>query len=482
MNRTANTEPGWGPLVVLMCGTFLVVLDFFIVNVALPSMQRELHASDSGLEWVVAAYALTFSSLLIAVTRLGDRLGRRRMFSAGVLLFVLASAACGAAPGVTVLVAGRLVQGVAGAMVSPMVLALIGDVYTGPRMPRAIGVYSTVMGLAAAGGQLIGGVLIHVDLAGSGWRAIFWVNVPVGIAALVLAPRLLPDRKVEGVHTLDVGELALATATLTAVLLPLLEGRRLGWPLWTWLSLAAAVVTAGLTLLRSRHLLRSGRRPLVRPAAFASPRVRIAIACQGLLFVGMASYFLVLALYLQNGRGLGALASGSVFTLVAVPYMLGTSQQRRLAARLGRWTVPVGATLFTLGHLALLDAVVAPGAQGHLAALAPGLVVGGIGMGITLTALIDAAMGSVDPVYAGEVSGVLSTAQQVGNALGVAVVGMVFFGAVGGGYDHAVEWSLVVLAGVTAGVAVLGVLLGRSSAGPADTDDDADDRMVMVGG
>ena len=177
-----------------MCGTFLVVLDFFIVNVALPSMQRDLHASSSGLEWVVAGYGLTFSALLIAVTRLGDRWGRRRMFSMGVALFVLASAACGAAPSTELLVGARLAQGVAGAMVSPMVLALIGDVYAGPRMPRAIGVYSTVMGLAAATGQLIGGVLIHLDLAGSGWRAIFWVNVPVGIAALVLAPRLLPDR------------------------------------------------------------------------------------------------------------------------------------------------------------------------------------------------------------------------------------------------------------------------------------------------
>src|SRR5262249_51569686 len=153
-----------------------------------------------------------------------------------------ASAACGAAPTTELLVGARLVQGVAGAMVSPMVLALIGDVYAGPRLPRAIGIYSTVMGLAAATGQLIGGLLIYLDLAGSGWRAIFWVNVPIGLAALVLAPRLLPDRRVDDAARIDPVELALATTTLTALVLPLLEGRRLDWPLWTWLSLAGAVL------------------------------------------------------------------------------------------------------------------------------------------------------------------------------------------------------------------------------------------------
>jgi MFS family permease len=458
-----GTSAGWGPLAVLMCGTFLVVLDFFIVNVALPSMQRELHASDSGLEWVVAGYGLTFSALLIAVTRLGDRIGRRRMFSAGVALFVAASAACGAAPSVELLVGARLAQGVAGAMVSPMVLALIGDVYAGPRLPRAIGIYSLVMGLAAATGQLIGGVLIHLDLADSGWRAIFWVNVPIGLVTLALAPRLLPDRRPSATFgagaRIDLVELGLATTALTALVLPLLEGRRQDWPLWTWLSLAGSVVAAGLTVARSRSLLRRGARPLVEPAAFRSRTVRVAIACQALLFVGMASYFLVLALYLQNGRGLGPLASGAVFTLVAVPYMVGTSRQRSLAARLGRWTVPFGAGVFALGHVALLVAVTEQGVGGHVVDLVPGLALAGIGMGIALTALIDAAMGGVEPAHAGAVSGVLSTAQQLGNALGVAVVGMVFFGAVSSGYDHALTWSLVVLIGTTVGVALLGTLL-----------------------
>jgi len=461
-----------------MCGTFLVVLDFFIVNVALPSMQRELHASDSGLEWVVAGYGLTFSALLIAVTRLGDRIGRRRMFSAGVALFVAASAACGAAPNVELLVGARLAQGVAGAMVSPMVLALIGDVYAGPRMPRAIGIYSMVMGLAAATGQLIGGVLIHLDLAGSGWRAIFWVNVPIGLVTLLLAPRLLPDNRNADAARIDLVELALATTALTALVLPLLEGRRLDWPLWTWLSLAGSVVAAVLTIARSRSLLRRGGRPLVEPAAFRSRTVVVAIASQGLLFVGMASYFVVLALYLQNGRGLGPLASGAVFTLVAVPYIVGISRQRNLAARLGRWTVPFGAGVFALGHVALLAAVTEEGVGGSLVDLMPGLALAGFGMGIALTGLIDAAMGGVEPAHAGTVSGVMSTAQQLGNALGVALVGMVFFGAVSGGYDHALTWSLVVLIGTTAGVALLATLLHPRRTTGSTSEDEAAPALV----
>ena len=241
------------------------------------------------------------------------------------------------------------------------------------------------------------------------------------------------------------------------------------------------MVAGLLTVVRSRALLRRGLRPLVEPEAFRSRTVRVAIAAQALLFVGMASYFLVLALYLQNGRGLGALSSGAVFTLVAIPYMFGTGGQRRLAARLGRWTVPTGAGLFALGHLALLGAVAEHGVDGPLVDLAPGLILAGFGMGIALTALIDAAMGTVEPAYAGAVSGVLSTAQQVGNALGVAVVGMVFFGAVGSGYAHALEWSLVVLAGTTTGVALLGTLLGPRRGTGSDAETSTEEGVAMVG-
>ncbi|MBF4764001.1 MFS transporter [Nocardioides islandensis] len=450
-----RNEPGWGPLAVLMGGIFLVVLDFFIVNVALPSLQTDLHATSSGLEWVVAGYGLTFAALLIAAVRLGERWGRRRVYVLGIGVFVLASAACGAAPTIETLVAARLAQGVGGAMVSPLVLALVRDVYAGGRLARAIGIYSAVMGLAAASGQLIGGALISADVAGLGWRAIFWVNVPVGLAVVAGAPRLLPNRRGAAARV-DVAELLLATVTLTALLLPLMEGRRLDWPAWTWASLALAGASAVATYARGRTLVAHGLRPLVDPVAFRSSTVRVAVACQGLLFVGMASYFLVLALYLQLGRGLSALESGLVFTLVAIPYMAGTVAVPRVAARLGTRTVASGAAVFALGHVALWVAV---RTDASVADLAPGLVLAGLGMGVALTSLIGAAMTGVEPATVGAVSGVLSTVQQVGNTLGVAVVGMVFFGGVTAGYDVAMAHSLLVLAGTTTAVALLATRL-----------------------
>src|SRR3954464_8515155 len=198
-----------GPLAVLLTGIFLIVLDFFVVNVALPSVQRDLDADATELQWLGAGYALPFGGLLLVSSRLADRWGRRRMFVLGTGLFVLSSAVCGFAPDVHTLLVARLVQGAAAAMVGPTVLSLIGDVYAGPQRVRALGAYATVMGVAAAAGQLVGGLLLHLDIrgprrrslihrgrGGSGWRSIFLVNVPVGIAALVGAFRLLPDTRV----------------------------------------------------------------------------------------------------------------------------------------------------------------------------------------------------------------------------------------------------------------------------------------------
>src|SRR4051794_15061387 len=258
----APTGPGPLPLAVLLSGTFLIVLDFFIVNVALPSIQVDLHAGDTTLAWLVAGYGLTFGGLLLLAGRLGDRWGRRRVFRAGVGLFVLSSAACGVAPSAAFLLEARLVQGAAAAAVSTTVLSLIGDVYAGPQRLRALGTYSTVMGVAAASGQLIGGLLIHLDIAGSGWRSIFLVNVPIGIAALVAAPRLLPDTRM-AVPLPDAVETVLVVGTLTALVLPLVQGQSQGWPAWTWVVLGTAAVLAGLAGYRGVALRRRGIAPLV---------------------------------------------------------------------------------------------------------------------------------------------------------------------------------------------------------------------------
>ena len=220
----------WAPLAVLMIGTFMIVLDFFIVNVALPSIQTGLHASESAIEWVVAGYGLTFAVFLIAAGRIGDRIGRRRTFVIGLSSFVAASALCGFAPNEGVLVAARLAQGVGAALISPNILSLLGVVYPGERRVRAITVYGLVMGLAAASGQLIGGLLIAANVAGAGWRTIFLINVPVGVAGLAVSRRLLPESRAERAKHVDVGGMVLVTAALVALVLPLVQGQSAGWP------------------------------------------------------------------------------------------------------------------------------------------------------------------------------------------------------------------------------------------------------------
>src|SRR5689334_5720472 len=238
--RTHTNTNQWTALPVLLAGAFMVVLDFFIVNVALPSIASDLGAGESSLEWIVAGYGLTFAAFLITAGRFGDELGRRRVYAVGLALFTAASAACGLAPSPTTLVLARVVQGVAGAVVMPQVLSIIGVTYRDADYARALSYYGVVLGLAAVGGQVIGGALVQTDLAGLGWRGCFLINVPIGLAALVATPRLVPESQAPQRARIDLPGAVVLALGLSAVLLPLIEGRQHGWPLWTWLSLAAA--------------------------------------------------------------------------------------------------------------------------------------------------------------------------------------------------------------------------------------------------
>jgi EmrB/QacA subfamily drug resistance transporter len=437
----------------------MVVLDFFIVNVAMPSMQASLHASDSAIEWVVAGYGLTSAVFLITGGRLGDRIGRRRAFSLGLALFTASSAACGVASGPLMLVAARLVQGVAGALMMPNVMAIIGVGYTGPDRVRALSVYGMVMGLAAVGGQLLGGILVQANVAGLGWRSCFLINVPIGLLALALAPSLVPESKAPASRRLDVTGTVLITAGLTAIVLPLLDGRQHGWPLWTWLSLAAAPVILIAFALQQRALLRRGGAPLFDLSLFRQRTFSAGLLAQLVFWCGQASFFLVLALYLQQGRGLSPLHAGLVFTILAGAYLVASLRAPALAMRHGRTVLAAGALVLAAGHALLIGAVSDVGVSGSLALLAPGLVLVGAGMGLGITPLTTIILSGMKPEQAGSASGALTTMQNVGNALGVALIGVIFFGAVHSGFATAFELSLVALAAILAGVAVLTRLL-----------------------
>jgi EmrB/QacA subfamily drug resistance transporter len=458
--RAVPAEAGrWAALPVLLVGTFMVVLDFFIVNVALPSMQRKLHAGTGALEWVVAGFALTSAVFLITAARLGDRIGRRRTFSIGLGLFTLSSAACGLAGSPTVLVAARMAQGVGAALVMPNVLSIINVTYRGADLPRALGVYGLVMGLAAACGQLIGGGLIQADVAGSGWRACFLINIPVGIGALALAPRFVPESRSEHQPRFDLTGTLLLTGGLTTIVLPLVEGRQHGWPAWTWISFAVAPALLLGFVAHQRRLARRGGQPLLAPAMFRARTFTAGLVTQLVFWCGQASFFLVLALYLQQGRGLSALDAGLVFTILAVAYVAASAQAPALVVRLGRRLLAIGALVLAGGHGLLLAAVANIGVGGSIVELVPGLVLIGAGMGLLLVPLTTTILSSVDTEHAGSASGAMTTVQNVGGALGVAITGVIFFGALHGGYAHALEMSLIELGALLLGVAALTRLL-----------------------
>jgi EmrB/QacA subfamily drug resistance transporter len=442
-----------------MVGTFMIVLDFFIVNVALPSIQVGLHASTSQVEWVVAGYGLTLAVFLIAAGRLGDRIGRRRTFALGLWLFVGTSALCGLAPNASTLVAARLGQGIGAALISPNVLSIMGVVYPGEKRVKAITIYGMVMGLAAASGQVIGGVLIAANIAGSGWRAIFLINVPLGLAALTLLKRAVPESRAEQASRIDFTGMALITASLFTLVLPLVEGHDAGWPLWTWASLAASAALFAAFALSQRRLAARGGTPLLDPVVFRSPHLRSGLATQVAFWCGQASFYLVLSLYLQDGRGLHPLAAGAMFTILAAAYLATSMRAPALTQRFGRRLVFIGALFVALGDIALYVFVNHFGSTGPLALMAPGLVLVGAGQGLCITPLTTTVMSHCTPRQAGAISGALSTMQQVGNALGVAITGAVFYGSLHQGVPTAFERSLFELVILLAGVALLTRLL-----------------------
>jgi EmrB/QacA subfamily drug resistance transporter len=449
----------WAALPVLLAGTFVIVLDFFIVNVALPSMQSDLRASPSATEWFIAGYGLTFAAGLITAGRLGDQLGRRRMFSLGIALFTLASVACAAAGNAGALIAARLVQGLAAALISPQVLSIIGVRYTGAERVRALSMYGITMGLGAVGGQIVGGLLIQADAAGLGWRGIFLINVPVGLVALALTPRLVPESRAENPARLDLVGALLVTLGVVALVLPLTEGRQEHWPAWAWLSLASAPALLTVFAGYQRRVAGDGGSPLLPPTLFRERTFSAGLATQLALWCGQASFFLVLSLYLQQGRGLDPLEAGLVFSILAGGFVATSLRAPAWTIRYGRRLIAVGALTLALGDLVLLASVTVIGTRAPVGVLAPGLLLVGAGQGLCITPITATVLSSLDPQRAGAAAGVLSTMQQVGNALGVAVTGVIFFAALRGGFAHAFTLSLAELAALLVGVAALTRLL-----------------------
>ncbi|WP_219515007.1 MFS transporter [Nonomuraea ceibae] len=414
-------------LAAVLIASFMELLDATIVSVALPAIAADLGAGDAALQWTVAGYTLAVGAGLITGGRAGDAYGRRRVFLAGLSAFTLASAGCGLAPDAAVLVGARVAQGMAGGLMIPQVFGVIRASFEPAARARALGAYGAVLGLASVAGPLLGGVLVEADLFGLGWRAIFWVNVPIAAVGLALGARHLPDSREPGRVRLDLPGAALAACAAVLLLLPLVQGREWGRPWWSYVILALAVPVTAVFLARQRRLAERGGQPVLDPALLRVRAFAGGLAASLLFFGALGSFFLALSLYLQSGAGYSALETG----LVILPYAVGSIITSGLGVRAGRGTLVAGSLTLAASQV-VLHLVVSGGAEPAAWLLAAPMLLGGLGLGLTAPGLINVVLAGVPARDAGAAGGVLTTVTQIGNAVGVAVLGLIFFDALEG--------------------------------------------------
>jgi EmrB/QacA subfamily drug resistance transporter len=427
----------WRALTVCLVAGFMTLLDVSIVNVALPSIRDGLGASQSDLQLVLSGYALAFGLALVPAGRTGDARGRRRTFLVGLGLFTLASAACGLAPAPGWLVAARLLQGVGGGVLTPQVSALIQQLFRGAERGRAFGLLGGSIGLSTAVGPLLGG-LILVTVPGQGaWRWVFLVNLPVGLLALVLARRLIPpDARAGHRERLDPVGIALLAAGLTSLLLPLLAGRDLP-RLVSGALLVGAVAFLALFVGWERRFAARGGRPVVDLALLRTGPYAAGVVVGLVYFAGFTSIFFVLTLFLQSGLGYSPFEAGLAQTPFAIGGAVAAPLAGRSVHRYGRPLVVTGLALTGAALAAAWVVVETFGARGDAGvlglALALPLLAGGIGSGMVISPNTTLTLAEAPVHGAGSAGGVLQTAQRVGSALGIAVVGAVFFAVLGDG-------------------------------------------------
>jgi len=431
----------WFALVALLLGMFIALLDTTIVNVALPTIRTSLDASESTLSWIISGYALAFGLTLIPAGRIGDRIGHKWVYFTGVLLFTLASLACGVATSDVQLVVFRVVQGLAGGIFVPAVTAFIQLLFPGRSRGKAFAIMGAVIGVSSALGPIIGGLIIQAFGDENGWRLVFFVNLPFGVATLIAAAVLLPKRD-ESLPRPDKGldwiGLVLVSAAFVALLVPLIQGQDEGWPLWTYLTIAAGVLLLAAFGAWEVAYTKRGRTPLVPPKLFAHPSFTGGVVLALVYFAAFTSIFFTISLLWQSGLGNSALASGAVAIPFAVGSIISSSQSNQIAQKLGRNVLVLGTALVAIGliwmWLVLMTTEAADLTNWLL--LAP-LLIAGLGNGFFIAPNVQFIVATVDPQDAGSASAVISAIQRIGSAVGIAIIGSVLFGSLPGGRELA---------------------------------------------
>jgi EmrB/QacA subfamily drug resistance transporter len=471
MNERDGGSGRWLAAGVMIIGALMDMIDVTIVNIALPTIRRSLNTSASQLEWVVSGYMLAFAAALIVAGAMGDRFGRKRVFLLGVAAFGAASLGAGLAATGAELITARVVQGTAAACMAPQVLATFRVIFTSTKeRGKAFAVYGAMLGFASAIGLLAGGVLTDANLFGWSWRAVFFVNVPVAAAALVAGLRQVPETRDESARRPNyLGAVALA-ASMVAIVYPLLEGRQLGWPAWVWPVLGAGVtglIGLGVAEVRPRPARPRAPRtaPLLSARLLRVPAFSAGLGVQLAFAAGMQGFFLMFALWLQVGEHFSPLKAGLTSVAFSAGGFLAAPAAMPLAQKYGRRILVIGAILMAAGIVAIDALVPHVGVGGSPWPVVPGLVVAGAGLVLLVIPLVNVVLAAAPADAAGSASGVFGTAQQLGGALGVALLGTVFFGSVTSGHSFAaaLQHTAPYAAGAFALCGVLSLLLPRTA-------------------
>ncbi|MEU1205456.1 MFS transporter [Nocardia sp. NPDC005825] len=444
----------WWGLLAILAATLLNLLDATIVNVAAPAIRGELGGSVATVQWLSAGYTLAMAIGLLTGGRLGDMYGRKRVLMIGLTGFLIASLLCGAAGSIELLLAGRVVQGLFAAVMVPQCFGLIRDLF-GREFGKAYAAFGPLIGVATIAGPIVAGLLIDADLLGSGWRAIFLMNLPLGVVALALGAWILPAAAPLPGLTLDLRGAIVAGAGLGMLLYPLVEGRAAGWPSWMVAMAIASIPVLGLFTLDQVRRSRAGRAALIETSVFAKRSYTSGIGFITVFFGGVGGFSLAVGLFLQMGLGFSALRASMTMAPWAIGAFLGSGVSAGLAPKLGRKVLHLGLAGMLLGLIALFCEF-SGAAMPSALALAPALLAYGLGMGMIFVPLFGIIVGELDDHEIGSASGLLESFQQGAAALGVAILGTVFFSGFALGDGPAVA--------VTAIRAVTGVAIALTAA------------------
>jgi EmrB/QacA subfamily drug resistance transporter len=425
----AEARPGrraWIGLVVLLAGTFVVQVDFFIVNVSLPSIQRDLSASLSQIQLIAVSYGGAYAIAVVTGGRLGDLFGRRRLFLAGLLGFAAASLVAGVAWSAWTLVAARVAQGVAAATVMPQALGSLHAMFTGRARERAFSIFGVSMGLAWVSGIILGGLLLGANIAHLGWRAIFLINLP--LAALVLVGTLLTvtESRRPAAQGLDLAGMASFAAVVALLVVPLIQGRQAGWPAWSYACLALAPAATGLLVVVERRVLATGRSPVLSPDLFRDRTFRLGLTVIVVFFLGPPGFFLLTTLYLQSVLGFAAVPAGLSLLPFGIAFVAVSSSVKRLKQRLGDGVIVLGVGVMAAGLVGFAATIELTKAHLTVVALIPATAVIGVGQALVTTPLYEMLLRNVRKEIASTASAVFTTIQLVAQSLSVAVVVIVF--------------------------------------------------------